>query len=352
MRAIDWIPSDHGTAGHIRLVDQTELPSRTVFLDIHQVSDLIEAIRRLAIRGAPALGVAGAMGVALAVTTMSDDYARDVISRLREARPTAVNLARGVDVAIAAYTRGGPTAAVTAALKVRDEDIAACIAMAGRGARLLTELIPGAPRLTLMTICNTGALAAVEHGTALGLVERLHIDGRLANTVVCETRPLLQGSRLTAWELQQLGAPFEVVVDAAAASILAGGDVDAVVVGADRIVANGDTANKIGTFSLAVAARWARVPFIVVAPDTTIDLDLATGAEIHIEDRGVDEVCGFQGVRSAPEGSRARNPAFDVTPAELITAIVTDSCVIHPSEGQTPADRRPLAAAHHSREET
>lgn len=345
MRAIDWVPAEAGVPAHIRLLDQTQLPDRTTFLDIHEVRDLIDAIKRLAVRGAPALGVAGAMGVALATQNMSDEDARAVVAELREARPTAVNLARSVDLAMAAYSAGGAAAARSAAFRVRDDDIAACRAMAVHGTRLLDEMVPGAGALTVMTICNTGALATVEHGTALGVIEKLHTDGRLARALVCETRPLLQGSRLTAWELQQMAAPYDVIVDSAAASILATGGVHAVVVGADRIVANGDTANKIGTFSLALAARHAQVPFVVVAPDTTVDLDTADGSTIHIEDRGADEVCTFRGVRSAPEGSSARNPAFDVTPAALITAIVTDTTVIHLSEGETPAGRARVASA-------
>jgi methylthioribose-1-phosphate isomerase len=344
MRSIDWVQADGAVPAHIRLLDQTQLPDRTTFIEVHDPAVLIDSIRRLAVRGAPALGVAGAMGVALAAQNMSDDDARAVISDLRQARPTAVNLARGVDAALAAYSAGGAEAALAAALRIRDDDIAACTAMAGHGTALLRQLVPGADSLTVMTICNTGALATVEHGTALGVIERLHEEGSLARALVCETRPLLQGSRLTAWELQQMAAPFDVIVDSAAASILATGDVHAVVVGADRIAANGDTANKIGTFALAIAARHAGVPFLVVAPDTTVDLDTPSGRVIEIEDRGAEEVCTFRGVRSAPEGSSARNPAFDVTPAGLITAIVTDTAVIHLSNGETPADRMGVAS--------
>lgn len=339
MRAIDWVPETTGALGHIRLIDQTCLPDETVVLQVTEVAHLIDSIRRLAVRGAPALGVAGAMGVALATQRMSDNDAHTAISELRAARPTAVNLASGVDIALAAYSEGGPQAALVAALKVRDDDVAACIAMARHGVALLSELLPDLERLTMMTICNTGALAAVEHGTALGVIERLYSDGRLARALVCETRPLLQGSRLTAWELQQMGAPYDVIVDSAAASILTTGDVDAVVVGADRIAANGDTANKIGTFPLALAARYVGVPFVVVAPETTVDLATGSGAEIRVEDRGPDEVCMFRDVRSAPAGSSARNPAFDVTPAQLITAIVTESSIIHLSHGESPAHR-------------
>ncbi|WP_028933247.1 S-methyl-5-thioribose-1-phosphate isomerase [Pseudonocardia spinosispora] len=335
MRTIDWIPAPDGP-GHIQLIDQTRLPDTLAVLDVHEVDELIDAITRLAVRGAPALGVAGAMGVVLAVQTQPLDQARQAITRLRAARPTAVNLAFGVDTALAAFDRAGAPGALDAALAVRDQDIAACRAMARRGSDLLTELVPGRERLTVLTICNTGALAAVEHGTALGVVEQLHLEGRLERAVACETRPLLQGARLTAWELARMGASYDVIVDSAAAITLARGGVDAVLVGADRIAANGDTANKIGTFAVALAAAHARVPFLVVAPETTVDGDTATGADIEIEDRGSDEVCTFRGLRVAPAGATALNPAFDVTPAELITAIVTDARVIDLSTGQVP----------------
>lgn len=339
-RTIDWVPGPDGSlaSGHIQLIDQTLLPGQTVLLDITDVPTLIDAICRLSVRGAPALGVAGAMGVALAALDSPEQLAAEQIAALRHARPTAVNLALGVDIAAAALTTGGPEAALQAALKVRDDDIAACEQMAERAVTLLTELTGGKPRLTIMTICNTGALAAVEHGTALGVIELLHQRGQLELAIPLETRPLLQGARLTAWELTRMGAPFRLIVDSAAASILARGGIDAVLIGADRIAANGDSANKIGSFALSLAARHAGVPFLVIAPETTIDRDTARGAAIEIEDRGSAEVANFHGVRTAPEGTQAINPAFDVTPAELITAIVTNARVIRPDHGQQPAD--------------
>ncbi|GAA4949298.1 S-methyl-5-thioribose-1-phosphate isomerase [Yinghuangia aomiensis] len=348
MRTIDWVPAQGDSPEHIRLIDQTKLPENLVDLRIDSVDTLIDAIRRLAVRGAPALGVAGAMGVALAVRGLPDDPAADPaadraaraeIDALRAARPTAVNLAWGVDTALAAYDAGGPWAALEAALKVRDDDIAACAAMADRGAELLARLVPGKPELTVMTICNTGALAAVEHGTALGVIEKLHTDGRLARAVACETRPLLQGARLTAWELDRMGARYDLIVDSAAAITLARGGIDAVLVGADRIAANGDTANKIGTFAVALAAQRAGVPFLVVAPESTVDVATPDGDAIHIEDRGTAEVVDFHGVRTAPAGATAVNPAFDVTPVDLITAIVTDTRVVDTAAKETPADK-------------
>jgi methylthioribose-1-phosphate isomerase len=225
------------------------------------------------------------------------------------------------------------------AIAIRDEDIAACEAMARRGADLVRELV-ARPRIRAMTICNTGALAAVERGTALGVIGELHAGGLIEEVLPLETRPLLQGARLTAWELAQMGAPFRLLVDSAAASVLARGLADVVLIGADRITANGDTANKVGSFALALAARHAGVPFIVVAPESTVDGATPSGASIEIEERGPEEVVSFRGMRSAPAGTRTLNPAFDVTPAPLITAIVTDRRVIRVDRGEAPGVRQ------------
>jgi methylthioribose-1-phosphate isomerase len=332
VRTIDW------AGGAIELIDQTALPGRVDILRIGDIDELINAIRRLAVRGAPALGVAGALGVALLAARSGPDLAavRADAARLRAARPTAVNLAWGVDRALARLTDGAE-AVLVEALAVRDEDLAACVAMGANGADLLRELLGDGPK-RLMTICNTGGLAAVERGTALGVAQTVFERGELAEVIAMETRPLLQGARLTAWELQQMGAPFRLAVDSAGPFLLARGAADAVLIGADRITANGDTANKVGSFSLALAARHAGVPFLVVAPESTVDVATANGAAIEIEDRGSAEVVAFGGVRTAPEGTTAINPAFDVTPAELITAIVTDQRVIWTSKGQTPAE--------------
>lgn len=329
-RTIDWVD------GEIRLIDQTRLPDDLVVLRVADLDTLIDAIVRLAVRGAPALGVAGAMGVALLADRLrGDDTAiRDGAARLRAARPTAVNLAWGVDRAVARLPEG-PDAVLAEALAVRDEDIASCAAIAVRGADLVQQLVDR-PRVRVMTICNTGALAAVERGTALGVVEELHRRGVLEEALPLETRPLLQGARLTAWELTRMGAPFRLLVDGAAPSVLARGLADIVFIGADRITANGDTANKVGSFSLALAARYAGVPLLSIAPESTIDPATPTGAEIEIEERGADEVTTFRGVRSAPAGTRTLNPAFDVTPASLITAIVTDTRVIRTDRGERP----------------
>ncbi|MFI6290170.1 S-methyl-5-thioribose-1-phosphate isomerase [Nonomuraea sp. NPDC050790] len=309
MRTIDWVD------GAIELVDQTKLPDELVMLRITDVDTLVEAIRRLSVRGAPALGVAGALGVVLA----GGDA--ELIARLRAARPTAVNLAWAVDQ-IAALP---PEKALEAALRIRDDDIAACRAMGERGAGLLDG-----ERLRVMTVCNTGGLAAVERGTALGVVQTLHEQGRLGEVLALETRPLLQGARLTTWELARMGAPHRLVTDSAGPYLLARGGIDAVLIGADRIAANGDVANKIGSYALALGAERAGVPFIVVAPESTIDEGTPSGEQIAIEDRGAEEVTAIRGVRLAPEGTEAVNPAFDVTPHDLVTAIVTERRVIRP----------------------
>lgn len=345
-RPIDWVDATDTDQGYLRLLDQTLLPGTTRYLRIETVDALVDAIGRLATRGAPALGVAGAFGVVLAAGTLSTDQVPAAITRIRAARPTAVNLAWGTDQAAEALAVGGLPAALATAKRIRDDDVRASAAMARRGAdeiyqelaRRGTSPDAGHGRLRLMTICNTGALAAVERGTALGVIEEVLRDGRLERAYACETRPLLQGARLTAWELQRLGAPYDLVVDSAAASLMRRGYVDAVLAGADRIAANGDTANKIGTFALALAARYAGIPFYIVAPESTVDLRTAHGDEIEIEDRGSAEVVTVQGVRIAPDGATALNPAFDVTPAELITAIVTERRVVHPSAGGRPSD--------------
>jgi methylthioribose-1-phosphate isomerase len=335
MRTIDWVD------GSIRLIDQTRLPHELVVLDIADVDALIDAIGRLAVRGAPALGVAGGFGVALLAASGADPGAitREA-ARLRAARPTAVNLAWGVDRALARLGEG-PAAVLDEACAIRDEDIAACAAIAARGADLVQQLVreqSGRERVRVMTICNTGALAAVERGTALGVVGELHARGVLEEVLPLETRPLLQGARLTAWELQRMGAPFRLLPDGAAASVLARGLADVVLIGADRIAANGDTANKIGSFALCLGARHAGVPALAVAPETTIDLATPDGGGITIEERAADEVVSFAGVRTAPEGTRTLNPAFDVTPAGLLTAIVTDRRSIRLDRGERPSD--------------
>jgi methylthioribose-1-phosphate isomerase len=309
---ISW--SDDGVV----LVDQTALPElRTV--TVRTVDGLVEAIRRLVVRGAPALGVAGALGVALAARTLRGPELAAAADRLASARPTAVNLEVGVRRALAAAAEG-PAAVLAAALAMRDEDVASCHAIGARGAALLGELCGPGP-LRIHTHCNAGALACVEWGTALGVVRSLHAAGRLGFVVADETRPLLQGARITAVELADLGVAHRVVVDGAGPSIIARGLVDAVVVGADRIAANGDVANKIGTYPLALAAARAGIPFVVAAPETTVDAATPHGSAIEIEERDPVEVLAH---------GPAWNPAFDLTPADLVTAVVTEVRVWRP----------------------
>lgn len=329
MRTIDWVDDE------IELIDQTLLPGDLVFLRIADPDELIAAISRLAVRGAPALGVAGALGVALlARLESSPDVVRARAATLSAARPTAVNLSWGVERALRRLDEG-PSAVLQEALAIRDQDITACRAMGEFGADLARSLVGQKP-IRALTICNTGGLCAVERGTALGVIQTLHERGHLDEVLTTETRPLLQGARLTSWELERMGARYRIVVDSAAPFLLARGLADIVVIGADRIVANGDTANKIGSFSLALAARHAGVPFVVVAPESTIDLQTADGIGIEIEDRGSEEVVAFRAMRIAPEGAQAINPAFDVTPHGLITAIVTETRIIRTDSGESP----------------
>jgi len=314
MRTIDWVD------GAIEIIDQTALPGELRVLRLTTVGDLVDAIRRLAVRGAPAIGVAGAFGVALAARVHAGDQERlaEAVRRIETARPTAVNLSRQIR-RTAAVLPSGIDAVLAEACRVRDEEIAASEAMAARGADLVVELCGERPRM--LTHCNTGGLAAVVGGTALGVVLELHRRGRLRDVVASETRPLLQGARLTAWELGNAGVDFRVAVDGAGPFLMARGEVDAVIVGADRICANGDTVNKIGTYAHALGALRAGIPFLVVAPESTIDPDTPDGAAVRIEDRDAGEVVA---------GLPAANPAFDVTPYDLITAIVTDRRVIRP----------------------
>jgi methylthioribose-1-phosphate isomerase len=263
--------------------------------------------------------------VALAAHTIADEPGvRAAAHRLASARPTASNLAWGVARALIAWERGGADAALSEAERVAADDVAANRALGGFGA----ELVPAGARV--LTHCNAGSLATVGYGTALGVVRAAHDAGKRPMVWAGETRPVLQGARLTAWELDRLGIPVTVIADAMSGSLMATSDVDIVIVGADRIAANGDVANKIGTYPLAVLAREHGVPFIVAAPTSTIDLATPAGAAIPVEERPEDEVVRIAGERIAPEGVGAANRAFDVTPARLVTAIVTERGVLRP----------------------
>jgi S-methyl-5-thioribose-1-phosphate isomerase len=307
---------------HIVAIDQTLLPHQLSVVDLTTVDDLVDAIVRLVVRGAPLLGQAEREGW---------DAARldAEVKRIADARPTAVNLRREV-LAVAAVRPEGAAAVRRAALAVRETAITVSHQLSERGATFLVAEL-GARPLRVHTHCNTGALACLGWGSALGVIRALRDSGALAHVVADETRPLLQGSRLTAWELGQLGIEHYLAADGAAPFLIAQGRVDAVVVGADRVAANGDVANKVGTYSLALAARRAGIPFVVAAPESTIDAATASGAGIPIELRADEEVTSFRGVPVAPAGTRALNYAFDVTPADLVTAIVTEDRVIRPS---------------------
>ena len=321
----------------LRIVDQTRLPGALVELVLSELPQMVEAIQSLRVRGAPAIGVAGAVGLAvLAVRAALENPATfdaEIVSAaaaLRSARPTAVNLAWAVDRVLAAGQVGGAAPAVRAAamqaeaLAIHDSDVAMCANIGRHGATLLRA------GMTVLTHCNAGALATAGIGTALAPIYTLHARGDAIRVFADETRPLLQGARLTAWELDRAGVPVTLLTDGMAASVMRAGQIDAVLVGADRIAANGDVANKIGTYGVAVLARHHGIPFYVLAPTSTLDPRTADGDAMHIEMRDGDEVRTHGGVATAPASVTVHNPAFDVTPAALVTAIVTDTGVFHP----------------------
>jgi methylthioribose-1-phosphate isomerase len=317
----------------LEILDQTLLPGTEAWVTLSGAEDTASAIRRLAVRGAPLIGIAAAYGLAMEVGRMPGLGALERgWETLREARPTAVNLSYAVDRVRAAALAAGPTTiAATAraeAQRIHAEEDAASAAIAEHGAALLA----GARRIA--THCNTGALAAGGSGTALAVILELHARGPV-EVLAGETRPLLQGARLTVWELARAGVAHSLVVDGAMAGLISRGEVDAVIVGCDRVAANGDTANKVGTYGLALAARAAGIPFVIAGPTSTIDRELADGGAIAIEERDADEVRSFGGVSTTLPDTRVRNPAFDVTPAALISALVTERGVVQPVDADT-----------------
>ena len=332
--------------GSLAILDQTRLPEATVWLYPDSVEAVRDAIRALRVRGAPAIGVCAAWGVALALVQaapVSSAAAIEVTCRaitvLRTARPTAVNLFWALDrveqAARRAAASAGPAvveAVIREAESIQREDEAMCEAIGRHGAQLVPE------HGGVLTHCNAGALATAGIGTALAPLYTAHREGRVFHVFADETRPLLQGARLTAWELRQAGIEVTVICDNMAAVLMAARRVEMVIVGADRIAANGDTANKIGTYGLAVLARAHDIPFYVAAPSSTFDFSLENGSGIPIEERDPAEVTCWQGIPTAPAGVQVFNPAFDVTPAELITAIITEKGLI-----ESP-DRRRIAA--------
>jgi methylthioribose-1-phosphate isomerase len=321
------------------LVDQTRLPHETVLVTCRSAQDVANAITSMQVRGAPAIGVAAAYGMALGALALISDEPKAFVADLqrtatllRQTRPTAVNLGWAIERTFnhgrAIAERDGVAAAQTALLglahTMAEEDVATNRAIGAFG----LDLVPGGANV--LTHCNAGALATVDYGTALGVIRAAHAAGRGIHVYVDETRPFLQGARLTAWELQQLDVPMTLITDSMAGHFMSRGNVDLVVVGADRIAANGDVANKIGTYSVAVLARENGIPFYVAAPISTIDLSLASGAEIPIEERSSREVTEILGVPIAPAGVTAAHPAFDVTPARYVTAIITERGVLRP----------------------
>ena len=293
---------------HLELLDQRLLPDKKHYVSCRTAEQVAKAIRDMVVRGAPAIGVAAAFGVVLGKGTPK------AYGALRKSRPTAVNL-------FWALERMKKAADLEAEAKaIYDEDLAANRALGARGA----ELVPEHARV--MTHCNTGALATAGHGTALGVVRSA--KAKKISVIACETRPYLQGARLTAWECMQEGIPCTLITDNMAGHLMSRGDVDLVIVGADRIAANGDVANKIGTYGLAVMAKRHGIPFYVAAPLSTFDLQIPDGSHIPIEERPAQEVLGYRKLRWAPKGVQVRNPAFDVTPAELITGIICEKGVV------------------------
>jgi methylthioribose-1-phosphate isomerase len=315
--------------GGLMAIDQTLLPWQEIELSLHDAGEVAAAIRRLAIRGAPLIGVAAGYGLALELTRESTLQALDrACAVLGEARPTAVNLRHALErvraAALSVPHEEMAAAALREARAIEAEEVAASTAMAANGAELLAGIS------AVLTHCNAGALAAPGRGTALAVIAELADRGSLANVLVTETRPLLQGARLTAYELSALEIAHQLVVDSAAPALIAAGEVQAVVVGCDRVAANGDVANKVGTYSLALAAHAAGIPFVVVGPTSTIDPECPDGGQIVIEERGADEVRSAAGHPTACPGTDCRNPAFDVTPAHLITALVTERGIAQP----------------------
>ncbi len=338
MRTVFW---DYDT-DHLRMIDQRRLPFETVVPAYDTYQAVAEAIRDMVVRGAPAIGAAAAFALALAA---QQSRAADRLALLRDleaaaavleaARPTAVNLAwavrRQLRVAAGEELESADDvrhALLVEAQRLADEDVALNRRMGFYGAELIAD------GDTILHHCNTGALATVDWGTALGVVFAAHEQGKRVHVLVDETRPRLQGARLTAWELQQRGIPFDLIADNAAGHFMRRGEVNLVLVGSDRTAANGDVANKIGTYQLGVLARENGVPFYPVVPTSTIDLDLATGDLIPIEERGMDEVLTVIDTAIAPAGITARNPAFDVTPHRYVTGIITEAGIVYPPFGK------------------
>jgi methylthioribose-1-phosphate isomerase len=341
-RTVQWIGD---LPGHVRLLDQTLLPTQVVYRDCRTVEEVWEAIRSLRVRGAPAIGVAAAMGMVIGIQSHADPatYAKrlkEIADYLRTSRPTAVNLFWAIErleKKIRPQLGKAPPAVLTRvllddALAIEEEDRQMCRAIGRVGAELVHE------GQGILTHCNAGGLATAEYGTALAVMYTAFEQGKSFRVFADETRPLLQGARLTAWELQQAGIDVTLICDSMAAQVMREGKIQLVIVGADRIAANGDTANKIGTYGVAVLAKAHGIPFFVAAPSSTFDLHIKDGSQIPIEQRDPREITHGFGKATAPEGVRVYNPAFDVTPAELIAGIITEKGLIRPVNALTIAE--------------
>ncbi len=331
--AIDTIKWVNGAA---RLIDQTKLPTQLIYIDCHDVKTMWEAIKRLSVRGAPAIGVAGAFGVLLGIKDFKGKDRKAFIKHVHQtcdylatSRPTAVNLFTMIDRmrAVVDHDKQSDIKILVDklhanALEIYEEDRRVCRTMGDHGATLIKN------GMRALTVCNAGALATVDYGTALGVFYSAKAKGKKFSVTSCETRPLLQGARLTCWELVREGIETTLICDNMAATLMAQGKIDIIFAGADRIASNGDSANKIGTYMLAVLAKYHKVPFYIVAPKSTFDLKIKSGKQIPIEERREDEVTHVGGIRTAASGVKVYNPAFDVTPAKLIAGIVTEYGVI------------------------
>ena len=327
VRAIEWLD------GKLRILDQSRLPQEQVFTDLDDYGDVVRAIKEMKVRGAPAIGVAAAYGIALGASDIETDNKDEFLTELAQvmqtfaaSRPTAVNLFQAIRRMQKAAGGDGVAeikkSLINEAKRIHQEEVTATKQLSQLGAELIKD------GFSVLTHCNAGPLATAGYGTALGVIKAAKEQGKKVSVFATETRPLLQGARLTTWELRQEGIPVTLITDSMAGYFMQQRKIDCVIVGADRIAANGYTANKIGTYTLAVLANAHGIPFYVAAPTTTIDLSLTSGYQIPIEERSPEEVTHIQGVAIAPEGIDVANPAFDITPNQYITAIITEKGII------------------------
>lgn len=328
MKPVEWL------GNKVRILDQTGLPQEEIYLELSNYQEVAQAIKEMKVRGAPAIGVTAAYGIALGVQAIKVETKEKFFTKLNQileifssTRPTAVNLFRAIEKMKAVATdKKGITqikvALLTEAFKIHTEEEEATKYLSRLGAELLHD------GFTILTHCNTGVLATAGYGTAVGVIKAANEQGKRISVFATETRPLLQGARLTTWELRQEGIPVTLITDSMAGHLVSKGEINCVIVGADRIAANGDVANKIGTYTLAVLAKENSIPFYVAAPTSSIDLSLSSGKQIPIEERSSEEVTHIRGIRLSPEGVRVVNPAFDITPHRYVTAIITERGIL------------------------